>query len=640
VEGSPYAKILVDENGRITLVNAEAEKLFGYSRGELLGRSVEMLVPGRFKPEHPDLRHSYNERPEARPMGIGRDLYGRHKDGTEFPIEIGLNPLEIDAGFFTLAAISDITERRRTEKLRSLHAGMELHASELEQLNHELANASRFKTQFIATMSHELRTPLAAIIGATELLGKSKLPERDAVSVATINESAEALFTLIGSILDFSKIEAGKMDLHVEPFEVVSIVESAVEVVAQLVRHKDVTLHAYVDPAIPRVGGDGARLRQILINLLGNAAKFTEHGHIVARAVPFVPDAAGDGVTYVRFEVQDTGIGIAAESLQDIFEPFAQAASTAAKKYGGSGLGLSISKRLVELMGGEIGVASDEGAGSLFWFTAAFDTIQQLAAVPNKAIAGTAAIVLSSDDTFAHILERYLTSWSMENKRVATVAEVLHELHSPRASRWLAIVDLDGIGEGEMDVTIAILRAIVPSRIITIGKDRPLTKPLHQSALFNAIVRAVTADSPASEAEPVASEPEPAAAASRSLTLPVLVAEDDSRLQRLLALQFEELGIPVAFVSDGAAAVDAVRETEFAMVLMDCQMPELDGLAAAKAIRKAERATGAHIAIAAMTAAAFSEDRDACLAAGMDDYLAKPVRLADLRSVVERWARR
>ena len=635
VEGSPYAKILIDANGRITLVNGEAEKLFGYSRAEMLGRSIEMLVPERFKTAHPDLRHAYAQQPEARAMGAGRDLYGRRKDGSDVPIEIGLNPIHSDAGAFTLAAVSDITERKRAEELRLTHSGIQQHASELEVLNRELASASRFKTQFIATMSHELRTPLAAIIGATELLGKAKLPDREFASVATINESAEALFALIGSILDFSKIEAGKMDLLVKSFEIEAVVESAVEVVAQLVRGKGVALHAYVDQSILPVKGDANRLRQILLNLLGNAAKFTERGQIVVRAVPIFPI---DGTTRVLFEVRDTGIGIAPEFLPNLFEPFAQAAPTTSKRFGGSGLGLSISKRLVELMGGEIGVQSELGAGSLFWFTAAFETSDEPAATRSRtfAIEGSGALILTADDTFAQILENYMASWSMETKRAQSGADALQALKASDSSRWVAIVDLDDIGDAGMEVTIAVLQAIVPERIITIGKDRPLTKPVHRSTLFDAIVKAVTVESEApvpDEAEP---EPEPVAPLT-PLRDPVLVAEDDARLRRLLKLQFEELGIPVRFVADGLAAVEAVRDDSFAMVLMDCQMPELDGLEATKAIREAERLTGTHVAIAAMTANAFSDDRDACRAAGMDDYLAKPVKLADLRAMVERW---
>ena len=508
IEGSPYAKVLVGSGGRIVLVNAQAESLFGYNRSEFFEMSIEMLVPERFRRGHSGLRAHFNEAPEARPMGAGRELYGRRKDASEFPIEIGLNPVTSGSETFTLAAISDITERKRGEELRLENAVMQRHAMELEELNRELANASRFKTEFVATMSHELRTPLSAIIGAAELLGKSDLDPRARLTVQTIAEAAEALFGLINSVLDFSKIEAGKMDLHLSALAISSVVESAVDVVAQLARDKHVILEAVVDPALPIVYGDRDRLRQIVLNLLANAVKFTELGRITVRVAA---RERTDAILMVRFEVRDSGIGIAPDVVANLFEPFAQADRSPSRKFGGTGLGLSISQRLVLLMGGEIGVESTPGAGSTFWFTVPFACAPEAFAAPVET-----------------------------------------------------------------------------------------TRP------------------------PIA-------------TNTILVAEDNLPLQRLLKLQFDELGQRVTFVADGNAVLDAVAREPFAMIFMDCQMPELDGLAATQRIRDGERAHGGHIPIAAMTANAFAEDRAACLAAGMDDYLAKPVRLADLRSMIERW---
>ncbi len=508
IEGSPYAKVLVGNGGRIVLVNAQAELLFGYTRAEFFELSIEMLVPERFRRGHAGLRDHFNASPEARPMGAGRDLFGRRKDATEFPIEIGLNPVTTGGETFTLAAISDITERKRGEALRVEHALVQRHATELEELNRELANASRFKTEFVATMSHELRTPLSAIIGAAELLGTAELDARARLTVQTISEAAEALFGLINSVLDFSKIEAGKMDLDLSTLTISSVVERAVDVVAQLAREKGVTLEAIVEPDLPLVYGDRDRLRQIVLNLLANAVKFTDAGRITVRAVAI---ERTDTLAVVRFEVRDSGIGIAADVIPQLFEPFAQADRSPSRKFGGTGLGLSISKRLVALMGGAIGVESTPGAGSTFWFVVPF--------------------------------------------ACAAVAPPAHA---------------------------------VPA------------------------------------AAPIA-------------TNTILVAEDNVPLQRLLKLQFDELGQNVTFVADGKAALDAVARERFAMIFMDCQMPELDGLEATKRIRDTERARGGHVPIAAMTANAFAEDRAACLAAGMDDYLPKPVRLADLRSMIERW---
>ena len=513
VEGSPYAKILIDRRGRIALVNAQTEKLFGYTRSELLGQTIDMLVPERFRRGHPALRDAFNEAPSARPMGAGRDLYGRRKDGSEVPIEIGLNPVESETGTFTLAAISDITERKRAEEARLIHAGVQQHATELEELNRELASASRFKTQFVATMSHELRTPLTAIIGAAELLNSAALAEPERISVETISEAAEGLLVLIKTVLDFSKIEAGKVDLESRPFEVEDVVEGAVDIVAQMAHEKGTTLHAFVDPVIPGVEGDAGRLRQILLNLIANALKFTDGGRVDVRVSQL---HRRDSDVSLRFEVEDSGIGIPAEMLPELFEPFSQVDRLDSRNLGGTGLGLSISKRLVELLGGEIGVTSKPGAGSLFWFTANFALAEEPAA--------------------------------------------------PTAS----------------------------------GRETPVA-------------------------------PQPRAAGR------ILVVEDNERLLQLLRLQFSDVGIPATFVSDGLQAIEAAAGARYDLIFMDCLMPNMDGLAATRAIRERERHTGAHVPIVAMTANAFAEDREACIAAGMDDYLAKPLRLADLRRMTGRW---
>lgn len=633
VEGSPYAKILVNANGEITLVNVQAEQLFGYTRDELLGQSIDMLVPARFRRGHPELRKSFSEAPVARPMGAGRELFGRRRDGSEFPIEIGLNPIETDSGISTLAAVSDITERKRAEELRLQHVGIRQHAEEIEQLNEELAAASRFKSQFVATMSHELRTPLTAIIGSAELLERTTLDERAQVHVTTISEAAETLLALVGSVLDFSKIEAGRLELQIAPFAVDAVLEGTAEVVAQLAHDKGLTFHTYIDPAIPAVQGDGDRLRQVLLNLLGNAVKFTERGRVVARAFPL--ELSPQDVL-LRFEVEDTGIGIAAEVIPRLFEPFVQADQSSSRKYGGTGLGLSISKRIVEHMGGEFGIQSEPGSGSVFWFTARFKRSGAAAGAQTIAIDHVAGLIVSSDELLAQIVARYMGSWGVRTHHATTPAEMQAALQAGAASTWLAIVDGDDLEVPDLRQVIDAVHAMEPARVIVIGGGA-LRKPIRQSYLFDAIARAVdierTGFAGTTPSRKVADFHTPAATG-----LPILVAEDNARLQSLLKLQFDELGVPVTFVSDGLEAVDAVRTGQYAMVFMDCQMPHMDGLAATRAIRLAERETGKHLAITAMTANAFAEDREACLAAGMDDYLAKPVRLNNLRDMIARWS--
>lgn len=636
VEGSPYAKVLVDDRGLITLINAQAEKLFGWTRDELLGQSIDVLVPERYREGHSALRTHFHAAPAARPMGAGRDLYGRRKDGSEVPIEIGLNPIDTGTATFTLAAISDITERRRAEELRLTHNIVQQHASEVEELNRELSSASRFKSQFVATMSHELRTPLTAIIGAAELLTGEQLGERSRLYVQTISESAEGLFALINSILDFSKIEAGGLNLHLKTVQIESVVESAADAVANLARENGISVYTYVDPLIPSVHGDGDCLRQILLNLLGNAVKFTEHGQIVARVYP---TEVSDKDVKLRFEVQDTGIGILPQEVSRLFEPFAQVDSSPARRFGGTGLGLSISKRMVELMGGEIGVHSEPGVGSRFWFTVPFARAIELSPTPNRSLDGVAALVISGDELFVQIIERYLMSWLITCRSVNTAVDIVKALEPGDPRSWVAVVDLDTVEGREASHAVQVARAILGTRVITVGGDGPFRKPVRQSYLFDAIVNACAGEScPVSAAPPTRTRTK--TTSSVSLDAPVLIAEDNVRLQPLLKLQFDQLGIPMTLVSDGQEALDAVRQTSYAMVFMDCQMPNVDGLSATRAIRAEELQSGLHIPIIAMTADAFAEDRDACFAAGMDDYLAKPVRVADLGAMIERWCRR
>ena len=632
IEASPNAMVLVNESGRVALINAEAERLFGYSRDELLGQSMELLVPERFRRAHPTLRSHFHAAPTVRPMGAGRDLYGRHKDGSEIPIEIALNPLVTEEGNFVLAAIVNIAERKRTEELRLLNAGMQQHSAKLEALNHELEAASRFKSQFVATMSHELRTPLNAIIGMAELLAKTELDERQNVHVQTINESAEGLLSIINSILDFSKIEAGKMDLRASTFAVEAVVEGAADVLALQARDKGIMLHTYVDPMIPAVSGDADRLRQILLNLISNAVKFTASGSVVVRALPLGPP--GHDVV-LRFEVQDSGIGIPADVLPQLFQPFVQGDGSSSRRFGGTGLGLSISKRLAELMGGEIGVHSEPGAGSLFWFTSRFGSAPRSVAA-QRTFEGTGGLIVTGDDVFAQIVERYLASWNMPSRRAVDAADVREALRSNTLATWVAIVDLDDTGGREMLDAVQALRAAMSYRVVTVGGDGGLMKPLRQSLLFDSIVHAVHVHKPGAcaPAETPSSAPGATGPDGR-----ILVAEDNVRLQRLLKLQFDDLGQAVHFVSDGVEAAEALRQDRFAMIFMDCQMPHMDGLAATRTIRGEEK-EGDHVPIVAMTANAFAEDREACIAAGMDDYLAKPVKLADLRNMIERWSRR
>jgi PAS domain S-box-containing protein len=607
VDAAPIAIIVADCDGRITLANAQGARIFGYEGDELLGRPIESLVPDRFQGTHTGLRSEYLQTMEDRLMGAGRDLYGLRKDGTEVAIEIGLHPITTPQGNFTLAAIVDITEPK--------------HAEEMRLQRDRALDASQLKSQFVATMSHELRTPLNAIIGTVELLSNSALDDRQRAYLNSIETSAEALLAVISSILDFSKIWAGRVDLEAQDFELDTLLTAAADVVAQNVRQKRLTLDTFVDPLIPRVlRGDPDRLRQILLNLVGNAVKFTQSGHIVIRALP--GETSGSHVT-VRFEVQDTGVGIAREILPQLFSPFVQGDGSASRKYGGTGLGLAISKRLVELMQGEIGVTSEPDAGSLFWFTARLDAASGEARLTEPVRESPAV------DDMVEALAGEGAAAHPQGPAPARSAEAAAE------SAAEAVVSADAAAASATDAASSLEAAATSAR----GAAASL-----EAAAASAMEAAASSEAASASASAAAGTAAAAATAAPAVAAPasyhgrgVLIADDNADLQAILVDQFAELGMPVTIVSDGAEAVAAVRRRPFALVFMDCQMPNIDGFAATRTIRDDERTTGAHIPIVAVTANAFNEDRAACLAAGMDDYLSKPVRINDFRTMIERW---
>jgi signal transduction histidine kinase/DNA-binding response OmpR family regulator len=545
------------------------------------------------------------------------------------------------------------------ERQRSVHDALEA-----------ATEASRLKSQFVATVSHEIRTPMNGVIGMTELLLDTELTAAQREHAVVVRDSAEALMFVINDILDFSKIEAGYLQLDNADFALLDLVESIASLAVSAARVKGVVLMTYVDPAIPAtVHGDGVRLRQVLLNLVGNAVKFTESGSVTIS----VTRESGDesGVT-IAFSVKDTGIGIAPEMHQLLFQPFRQADASPKRRFGGTGLGLAISQKLVALMGGTITVRSALGAGSTFAFTIRFTRVRGAShAVRMRRLDGLRVLVLDDEPTSREVLSRHVAGWGMRSAVAADGAEAMEYLDRSVMDGEpfdLAIVDLmmpamDGFGFAQLvraNPALARLPMILVTAFDLSGRDAAalaagfdayLVKPIRQAHLFELVSSlAFPSDAhgppatpllpaPATEAAiaPYGDVPQPAPVGAERRLERILVVEDNIVNQRVALKQLEKLGFVASAVVNGAEALALLRDESFDLVLMDCQMPVMDGFEATAAIRAAEATTAAHLPIVALTANARPEDRERCLAAGMDDYLAKPVSVAELSKTLERW---
>ncbi|HEY9788639.1 MAG TPA: PAS domain S-box protein, partial [Candidatus Obscuribacterales bacterium] len=561
----------------------------------------------------------------------------------------------------------DLAER--VSILAAVNQELEILTHKLELAYDEALEASKLKSEFVANISHEVRTPISAVLGMAELLLDTPLSSEQQSFVRIVSESGQSLLTIINDILDFSKMEAGRLELEVIDLSVRSIVEGCADWLASTARRKRLSLLTFCDPTLPQfLKGDPVRLRQVLLNLISNAIKFTQHGEVLIKATKF---RETEDRAVVLFQVTDTGIGLSEAARKRLFQPFAQADGSTTRKYGGTGLGLSISKRLVELMGGEIGVHSEENKGSTFWFTVPLLREKVLESEHKLDVSGQKLRVLVADPSQVSrgIITAYLETIGVKPIEAKDEEELRKHLLASRneGSRFdFTIVDAtsdsyDGFHlarqivkeHGQTAGKVILLSSFDEreqmERATNEGVFACLARPLRRAHLIDAICKPSSFVRPAMR-EVKEKPPQDAAALQinrrfHRSSLPgllehdtfVMLAEDNPILQQLAERQLNKFGLHVVVVNNGKEAVESLERHPFAMIFMDCQMPEMDGYEATMAIREIESHTGKHVPIIAMTASAMPSDRERCLSSGMDDYLSKPVSNFHLHRILETW---
>ena len=661
------AILMMDADGRVSYWNPAAETMFGWTGAEAIGRNLhELIAPERFLEVHRAAYAEFQQTGQGAAVGKTLELPARCKDDNEITIALSLAAVRMEDGWHAVGILRDVTEAKRAEEaLRQSRAELEEANARLQSsveranemaLQAEAANIA--KSQFLANMSHEIRTPMNGVIGMIGLLLDTGLTDEQRRYGEVARSSADSLLSLINDILDFSKVEADKLELEELDFDVRVLLEDTAESLALRAQGKGLELTCRIDPLVHTfLRGDPGRLRQILVNLGGNAVKFTSTGEVSVQVT--LESETEDRLT-ARFEVRDTGIGIPADKTGLLFNAFQQVDASTTRQFGGTGLGLAICKRLVELMGGEIGVESTEGHGSTFWFTAVFRKQPPRERGPWSSgadIRGVRVLAVDDNATNRLVLAEQLGSWGVRHLEAGSASQALEMLRAAHDEgdpfrivlTDMTMPDMDGeslsraIKEDRdlRDTALVMLTSLGKRgdarRLESLGFAAYLTKPVKQSQLYDCLatvlggIQSGSLPTPALVTRHTVTE-------ARRRNVRVLLAEDNATNQMVALKILEKLGYRADAVADGREAIRALEMVPYDIVFMDVQMPVMDGLEATSAIRSGRTKTpDPQIPIVALTAHAMGGDRERCLAAGMNDYVTKPIAPRAIADALDRW---
>ncbi|MDH4301208.1 MAG: PAS domain S-box protein [Nitrospira sp.] len=643
--------ITIDERGTIASFNPAAERLFGYHANEVIEQNVKILMPEPYRSEHDGYLANYHRTGQAKVIGTGSEVVGRHKDGSVFPLELAISEMRLGDRRFYTGLLRDITERKAAEsKLEQAARDMEARNQELREAHKKSLAATKAKSEFLASMSHEIRTPMNAIVAMADLLHETPLSKEQQEYVGRFSRAATSLLDLINDILDISKIEAGQLGLESLTFDIHDLIDKIGEMMAIRAHAKQLEIATFVHPDVPTwVSGDPTRLRQVLVNLVGNAIKFTERGEVVLRVEPNQPDPGT-----LRCLISDTGIGIPADKVESIFESFTQVDSSTTRKYGGTGLGLSISKRLVELMGGHIEVDSTEGLGSTFSFVVPLPKAfipRTASPSPAPDLRNRRLLIVDDSETNRMIVREHLKQFGpalVEADDGPSALRALDQAQRDGRPFDLAILDyhmpnMDGLDlaravrERKDYASLPLVMYVSDMRGHSSESARELGiascayKPVSRKRLLESLAIALNQT-------PVVPDRQLSAAHQESTSLlscRILLVEDLEDNRDVIALFLKDTPYQLDMAENGTVALQKFQTGAYDLVLMDMQMPVMDGLEATAAIRQWEREQQRRpTPIVALTANAFKEEVDKSLAAGCTAHVTKPIKKKTLLTTI------